>query len=51
MNEPTLPGFDSTPSEIVSVMPLDERIARAIALLKEYEPEDGYYLAFSGLMW
>jgi phosphoadenosine phosphosulfate reductase len=34
--------------EKVSRMDLDDRVARAIALLRDNEPDDGYYLAFSG---
>lgn len=37
-----------TPQEEVSRLKLDGIIERAIKLLKENEPEDGYYLAFSG---
>ena len=32
----------------VEGMSQDDRIARAIALLREHEPPEGYYLAFSG---
>jgi phosphoadenosine phosphosulfate reductase len=27
---------------------LDEKVERAIKLLKEYEPPEGYFVAFSG---
>ena len=45
---PTLPGFNPTDMEAVREMPLQSRVDRAIALLKASEPEDGYYLAYSG---
>lgn len=34
--------------ELVAAMSLDGRIKRAVTLLREHEPEDGYYGAFSG---
>jgi phosphoadenosine phosphosulfate reductase len=37
-----------TESAKVAEMNLQQRVDRAIALLKAHEPEDGYYLAFSG---
>ena len=37
-----------TDAGIVARMTLQERVDRAIALLKKHEPEDGYYLGFSG---
>lgn len=40
--------FNDDPVLTVPNMPLKERIDRAIALLQENEPDDGYYLAFSG---
>lgn len=48
MTNQNLPGFDPTDAEWVAEMPLAERLSRAIELLKSHEPEDGYYLAFSG---
>lgn len=43
-----LPGFEPTSAEAVSIMSLGDRIKRACDLLKKHEPEEGYYLAFSG---
>lgn len=40
--------FNDDPVLTVPNMPLKERVERAIALLQENEPDDGYYLAFSG---
>lgn len=46
--EPMLPTFLPTDAEAVREMTLEQRKARAIKLLQDNEPEDGYYLAFSG---
>ena len=46
--EQLLNGFQFTDAETVASMSLAERKTRAIELLKENEPDDGYYLAFSG---
>lgn len=43
-----LPGFEPTDAEWVSEMNLQERVERAIALLKANVPAEGYYVAFSG---
>jgi phosphoadenosine phosphosulfate reductase len=43
-----LPGYEPTHSEFVDLMTHQERIDRALILLRENEPDDGYYLAFSG---
>lgn len=40
--------FDANELQLVMAMPLDERVQRAVKLLQLYEPDDGYYLAFSG---
>lgn len=40
--------FEPTIFEQFERMALDEKIKRAIALLRDNEPDDGYYLAFSG---
>ena len=41
-------GDPESEREIVSSLTMDKRIQRAITLLREHEPEEGYYLAFSG---
>jgi phosphoadenosine phosphosulfate reductase len=41
-------GFEPTDSQAVAGMGLEGRIERAVALLREHEPPEGYYLAFSG---
>lgn len=43
-----LPGFDLTDAQKVSMLSLPERVDRAVLLLREHEPVDGYYGAFSG---
>lgn len=48
MKPQTLPGFYATDAEDVAEMSLQDRVDRAIQLLKDNEPDDGYYLAFSG---
>jgi phosphoadenosine phosphosulfate reductase len=45
---PTLQGFEPTDMEAVREMPLQQRVDRAIALLKAHEPAEGYYLGYSG---
>lgn len=45
--EQLLPTFEPTPIELVRSMRLQERVDRAIALLRKYEPQEGYYLADS----
>jgi phosphoadenosine phosphosulfate reductase len=35
-------------AQLVASMTMEQRIARAVELLREHEPDDGYYLAFSG---
>lgn len=46
--EQLLPTFEPTPIELVRSMTPSQRLDRAIALLREHEPAEGYYLAFSG---
>jgi phosphoadenosine phosphosulfate reductase len=42
-------GFVSPmPIDTVRAMDINERVLRAIELLREHEPDDGYYVAFSG---
>lgn len=48
MKEQLLSGFDETVIEQVRHMDIHGRTLRAIKLLREHEPEDGYYVAFSG---
>lgn len=43
-----LPGIPLTPQEEVARMSLKERVERACELLDLHEPDEGYYLAFSG---
>ena len=43
-----LPTFSPTDTEAVREMSLSERKARAIKLMQDNEPSEGYYLAFSG---
>lgn len=47
MNQLAFPDVASDP-QVVASLPLVERSERAIALLRANEPEDPYYLAFSG---
>lgn len=47
-HEQLLPTFEPTPIELVRSMTLAQRVHRAITLLREHEPSEGYYLAFSG---
>lgn len=47
MRQMTLDGC-ATDAQIVASLTLDEKIERAIALLRAHEPPEGYYLAFSG---
>ena len=47
-NEILLSGFSPTDIESVRDCSMGDRVKRAIELLKANEPEDGYYLAFSG---
>lgn len=46
-SQPRLFG-KKTELETVAEMPLADRVVRAIKLLKDNEPDNGYYLAFSG---
>lgn len=48
MKSPTLPGFKQTELEKVREMALPDRVKRAVELLKENEPDNGYYLGYSG---
>lgn len=43
-----LPGFVATDAEATASMSLDQLTNRAIKLLRDNEPQEGYYLAFSG---
>ena len=43
-----LPGFQMTDGETVAEMGMDERVARAVALLRTHVTDDPFYLAFSG---
>ena len=43
-----LPGMEPPDAEWVPEMSLTERVNRAIELLRANEPEEGYWLAFSG---
>jgi phosphoadenosine phosphosulfate reductase len=40
--------FAPTDQETVTRLTLTDRVARAVQLLKDHEPAEGYYLAFSG---
>lgn len=46
-HEQLLPTFEPTPIELVRSMTSAQRVDRAIALLRKYEPHEGYYLADS----
>lgn len=48
MNNQLLPGFDPTAEEQVHQTNLAGRIERAVKLLRDNVPPEGYYLAFSG---
>ena len=48
MNDQLLPGFDTTAEEQVHQTDLAGRIERAVKLLRDNVPPEGYYLAFSG---
>ena len=48
MNNQLLPGFDPTAEEQVYQTNLAGRIERAVKLLRDNVPPEGYYLAFSG---
>lgn len=48
MNDQLLPGFDPTAEEQVHQTNLAGRIERAVKLLRDNVPPEGYYLAFSG---
>lgn len=43
-----IPGFCPSDAQMVAEMPLGLRVQRACDLLRNMEPSDGYYLAFSG---
>lgn len=43
-----LKGMSHSPRDMAALLTLSEKVEIAIALLKECEPEEGYYLAFSG---
>lgn len=43
-----LPGVEPTNTEAVADLDCNGRVLRAIELLKAHEPQDGYYVAFSG---
>lgn len=43
-----LPGFHLEGRRLVETLSLDASVDRAVSLLREYEPEKGYYLTFSG---
>ena len=45
---PLLPGIERTEADQVHEMTLDQRVERAIALLRDNVPPEGYYVAFSG---
>jgi phosphoadenosine phosphosulfate reductase len=43
-----MPFVDLTQQDVCETLPLADKIERAIELLRLHEPEEGYYLAFSG---
>lgn len=43
-----LPGFELTDSQALECLSIQESEQRAIRLLRDHEPAEGYYLAFSG---
>lgn len=47
-HEQLLPTFDPTPIELVRSLGPDDLLRRAVELLQQHEPPEGYYLAFSG---
>lgn len=48
MTQLMLDGHEPHESDVVRAMPMPDRVARAVGLLQDMEPPEGYYEAFSG---